>query len=67
MTRQGWPERWAKEIPDHRLHILPLVRHFPFEDAPEATVHNFRVWWAGMKPLGEPDHLGERDPTIVMR
>lgn len=46
MTAQGWPERWAKEIPDHRLVILPRAKHFPFEDAPELTIRNFESWWA---------------------
>jgi haloalkane dehalogenase len=41
---QGWPERWAKEIPHSEIHILPGVKHFPFEDAPEATTQNFLRW-----------------------
>ncbi len=41
-----WPERWAKEVPNHRLHILPRVRHFTFEGVSEATVQNFLAWWA---------------------
>lgn len=45
MTRQGWPQRWAREIPNHQVHILPRVRHFTFEDAPEETLANFRDWW----------------------
>ena len=45
MTGQKWPQRWAQEIPHHSLHLLPGVRHFPFEDAPEVTVENFRTWW----------------------
>ena len=44
---QGWPERWAKEIPKSRIHILPKVKHFTFEDAPEATTQNFLRWWEG--------------------
>lgn len=48
MTAQGWPERWAKEIPDHRLVILPRAKHFPFEDAPEATIRNFEAWWGDL-------------------
>ena len=46
MTGQKWPERWAKELPNNRLILLPHVRHFTFEGAPEATVENFRSWWA---------------------
>ena len=45
LTRQKWPERWAKELPNNRLILLPHVRHFTFEGAPEATVENFRSWW----------------------
>jgi haloalkane dehalogenase len=45
MTGQHWPERWAKEIPDHRTILLPDVKHFTFEGAPEATVKNFQSWW----------------------
>lgn len=48
MTAQGWPERWAREIPDHRVVILPRAKHFPFEDAPEATIRNFQAWWADL-------------------
>ena len=51
MTRQGWPQRWAEEIPHHTLRMLPKVRHFTFEDAPEATVENFREWWDEVKPV----------------
>ncbi|OLD34224.1 MAG: hypothetical protein AUI50_07345 [Crenarchaeota archaeon 13_1_40CM_2_52_14] len=46
MTGQKWPERWAKELPNNHLVLLPNVRHFTFEGAPEATVENFRSWWA---------------------
>jgi haloalkane dehalogenase len=42
---QGWPERWAKEIPNSEIHILPKVKHFTFEDAPEAAIENFLHWW----------------------
>ena len=45
MTGQHWPERWAKETPNSRTIILPGVRHFTFEGAPQATVENFREWW----------------------
>jgi haloalkane dehalogenase len=45
MTGQHWPERWTKEIPRSRVYIIPGVKHFTFEDAPEATVENFREWW----------------------
>jgi haloalkane dehalogenase len=45
MTGQHWPERWTKEIPRSRVYIIPRVKHFTFEDAPEATVENFREWW----------------------
>lgn len=47
--RQGWHERWAKEIPNNQIYILPRVAHFTFEGAPEATVQNFRDWWATVK------------------
>lgn len=52
MTSQGWPERWAREIPDHRVIILPRAKHFPFEDAPEATIRNFRSWWSDLNARG---------------
>ena len=58
MTGQKWPERWAEEIPHHRIHLLPGVKHFTFEDAPEATVENFRAWWA---------ELEARKPTQSLR
>ena len=45
MTGQHWPERWTKEIPRSTVYIIPRVKHFTFEDAPEATVENFRDWW----------------------
>ena len=45
MTGQHWPERWAKETTNNRLILLPGVKHFTFEGAPEATVENFRSWW----------------------
>ena len=51
MTRQGWPQRWTEEIPHHSLRMLPKVRHFTYEDAPEATVENFRQWWSEIRPL----------------
>ena len=51
MTRQHWPERWANEIQNSRTFMLPLVRHFTFEGAPEATVNNFRSWWLEMEPI----------------
>ena len=46
MKFQGWHKRWAKEIPDNRVYIVPHVAHFTFEGNPEATVRNFREWWA---------------------
>ena len=46
MSAQGWHERWAKEIPNHRVYLLPKVKHFTFEDAPEPTLSNFLDWWA---------------------
>jgi haloalkane dehalogenase len=52
MTDQNWHKRWAKEIPDHRLYILPHVKHFTFEGAPEITVQNFRTWWAELFASG---------------
>ena len=45
MKFQGWHKRWAKEIPDNRIYIIPHVAHFTFEGNPEATVQNFREWW----------------------
>jgi len=44
-TKQKWPERWAKEFPNNRIVMLPKVKHFPFEDAPEDTTVNFLDWW----------------------
>jgi haloalkane dehalogenase len=52
MTRQGWHERWAREIPNYRVYILTRVAHFTFEGAPEATVQNFREWWAESQNRG---------------
>jgi len=49
MTGQKWPQRWAEEIPRHSTYLLPGVKHFTFEDAPEATVENFRAWWADLE------------------
>ncbi|OLE90809.1 MAG: hypothetical protein AUF79_08425 [Crenarchaeota archaeon 13_1_20CM_2_51_8] len=46
MTGQHWPERWAKELPNNRLILIPRVKHFTFEGDPEATVENFLSWWA---------------------
>jgi pimeloyl-ACP methyl ester carboxylesterase len=46
MKTAGWHEHWAKEMPDNRIYIVPRVAHFTFEGAPEATVRNFREWWA---------------------
>jgi haloalkane dehalogenase len=45
MTGQHWPERWSKELSRSKVHIIPHVKHFIFEDAPETTVENFRNWW----------------------
>lgn len=50
MTGQHWPERWAKEIPRNRLILIPQVKHFTYEGAPEATVENFLSWWAETLP-----------------
>jgi haloalkane dehalogenase len=44
-TKWKFPERWAREIPDSRTYILPKVKHFPFEDAPDQTISNFLEWW----------------------
>lgn len=52
MTPQGWPDRWAREIPDHRTVILPGAKHFPFEDTPEATIRNFESWWTELRSRG---------------
>jgi pimeloyl-ACP methyl ester carboxylesterase len=41
-----WPERWAKELPNNRLILIPRVKHFTFEGNPDATVENFLSWWA---------------------
>jgi pimeloyl-ACP methyl ester carboxylesterase len=49
MKQQGWHERWAKEIPDSKTYIIPHVAHFTFEGGPEATVANFREWWAAVE------------------
>jgi len=49
MTGQHWPERWTQEIPRSRVYIISGVKHFTFEDAPEATVENFREWWKTMR------------------
>jgi pimeloyl-ACP methyl ester carboxylesterase len=46
MKFQGWHKRWAAEIPDNRVYIIPHVAHFTFEGDPDATVRNFREWWA---------------------
>ncbi|MGB0651771.1 MAG: alpha/beta fold hydrolase [Thermoplasmatota archaeon] len=44
MTKQGWNDRWVAEFPDHDAHLLPKVDHFPFEDAPDATLAAFKAW-----------------------
>ncbi len=49
MTGQGWHERWAKEIPQSHIQLLPGVKHFTFEDDPEATVDEFLAWWSREK------------------
>ena len=49
MTAQHWPERWAKETPRSTTHLIPRVKHFTFEDAPEETVENFRQWWSAIR------------------
>ena len=54
MKQQGWHERWAKEIPDSKVYIIPHVAHFTFEGDPDATVRNFREWWA---QLGQRERL----------
>jgi len=41
--------REPAEIPRHSTYLLPGVKHFTFEDAPEATVENFRAWWANLE------------------
>jgi len=46
MKLQGWHKRWADEMPRSTTYIVPHVAHFTFEGAPEATVENFRDWWA---------------------
>ena len=51
MTAQHWPERWARETPNSKTIMLPRVRHFTFEAAPEATIDNFRGWWRGTEVL----------------
>ena len=51
MTGQHWPERWAQEIPNNRLILIPHVKHFTFEGAPEATVNNFLDWWRETFPI----------------
>ena len=53
MTAQHWPERWTKEIPRSKVYIIPGVKHFTFEDAPEATVQNFREWWKTIRVTTE--------------
>jgi haloalkane dehalogenase len=49
MKQQGWHERWAREIPDSKIYVLPHVAHFTFEGGPEASVANFREWWAAIE------------------
>ena len=51
MTGQHWPGRWAQEIPNNRLILIPRVKHFTFEGAPEATVNNFLDWWKETFPF----------------
>jgi len=62
MTGQRWHERWAEEFPDHRVFLLPGVRHFTFEGAPEATVRNFIQWW---HEIGE--HRSAPNPLYMGR
>ena len=51
MTKQGWQNRWATEIPNSRVDLIPKVKHFTFEDAPEITTRNFLDWWKDQKSL----------------
>ncbi|HLQ07276.1 MAG TPA: alpha/beta fold hydrolase [Nitrososphaerales archaeon] len=61
MKFQGWHKRWAAEIPDNRVNIIPHVAHFTFEGDPDATVKNFREWWAEIE---RRDKLAESlEPT----
>ena len=52
MKQQGWHERWAREIPDSEVRILPHVAHFTFEGGPEESVRNFRDWWSTLERTG---------------
>ena len=64
MKQQGWHERWAREIPDSEVRILPHVAHFTFEGGPEESVRNFRDWWSTLertrasRGLQTPSKLG---------
>ena len=57
MTGQGWHKRWEKEMPNHTTHLLPHVKHFTFEGAPEITVENFRKWWSETGQIGRSNSL----------
>ena len=63
MTGQKWPQRWAKELPNNRLILLPHVQHFTFEGAPEATVENFCSWWA--ETFTMPKHQCSTKSTLT--
>src|ERR1051326_5827674 len=61
MTGQGWHKRWAKEIPDNNLYLLPHVKHFTFEGAPEQTLQNLRTWWSELLEQNALTHRNDRN------
>lgn len=40
----GWTDRWQKAMPRSEVHMLPGVKHFTFEDAPDETLALYRRW-----------------------
>jgi haloalkane dehalogenase len=64
MKFQGWHKRWAAEIPDNRIYIIPHVAHFTFEGDPDATVRNFREWWAEIEGRDKLAGLLESAPQV---
>jgi haloalkane dehalogenase len=71
MTAQKWPQRWAEELPNNRLILIPHVKHFTFEGAPQETVDNFLSWWVeafAMPSIKAPLKLRYRttNPVVLL-
>jgi haloalkane dehalogenase len=51
-VRFGWVAKWEGFFPRHRTALVPGAMHFPFEDAPEAVLQEFRAFWDGLAGPG---------------